>query len=87
MIKQVTCLITFLFLSVTPVSAETILAEACNHNTGDCYRAEVDSDERVVTIELSDNNQIILEFNNDYPDDLTAYDEKNQVYYDIEILK
>lgn len=80
-------LLFILLASFNQASAQYYDAEACNHDTGDCYSAEVDIDSGTVTIELSSENNLILELEDEYSNDITAYDSNNNVYYDIEIFK
>ena len=68
-------------------SDEVYDAEACNHNTGECYNAEVDLKQNIITISLNDSQSLVLELEYDKYDEVTAYDDKNQLYYDIEIFK
>jgi len=70
-----------------PVNAEEYDARACNHDTGDCYDAEVSLSDKVVIVNFSDNKSVELELDDDYPDDLTAYDENKKIYYDIELIE
>lgn len=78
-------LLAFLFLCL-PVIAEDHEGVACNKSTGECYNAEVSLEDGVVVINFSETDSLILELDDDYPNDLTAYDETKDIYYDIEIL-
>lgn len=59
---------------------------ACNHNTGECYDADVEPDFGYVTIYFKDSKVKTLDLDDDYPDDPVAYDKEGKVYYDIEVL-
>lgn len=87
MLKKLICLIITLCFSCYPVLAQDHDAVACNHNTGDCYDADIDLDFGVITVYLDDTNYKTLEVDSDNPDDITAYDKDSDIYYDIEIVK
>jgi hypothetical protein len=76
-----------LCLTCLPVSAELYDAIACNHSTGSCYDAEADTGYETVTIYLTRDNYLTLDLEYYSPDDISAYDSDNKVYYDIELLK
>jgi hypothetical protein len=69
-----------------PAMADQPNAMACNHNTGECFDADADLDFGIVTIYFKDSSKKTLEIDDDYPDDLTAYDDKDKIYYDLDIL-
>lgn len=69
-----------------PCSAEQHNSIACNHKTGDCFDADAVLDFGYVTIYFKDGKTKTLDIDDDYPDDLTAYDKEERVYYDIEFI-
>ena len=81
--------IAILLVCPTALADDDYDAIACNHNTGDCYEAEVDFSGGFVTIEFEDKNSnehdVRLELDSYDDSDLTAYYDKERVYYDIEI--
>lgn len=81
--------IAILLACPTVIADDDCDAVACNHNTGECYEAEIDLAGGFVTIEFKDENgeerDIKLELDNYDDNDITAYDDKEGVYYDIEI--
>ncbi len=79
MLKSFLYSIIILLIYCYPVNAQEYDARACNHSTGECYDAEVNLNDQVVIINLSDTDFTELELDNDYPEDLTAYDENKKI--------